>query len=126
MGPAAVQRAGLGPATRSVTGFTLPAAMVANAQVQSPNLLVNPGAEMSTPSDSGFSAVSMPGWTVTGTWTVIKHGTPKVCHSASRPLPDLPSIWSFLKASAGPRGRGQPVLPVAATPPIPPFLRLSI
>lgn len=91
-----------------VTGFTPPAAMVANAQVQSPNLLVNPGAEMSTPSDSGFSAVSMPGWTVTGTPTVIKYGTPKVLMplGISGPLPDLPSIWSFPKASAGPADGG--------------------
>ena len=31
--------------------------------VQSPNLFVNPGAEMGDPSLSGYSTVSVPGWT---------------------------------------------------------------
>lgn len=91
-----------------VTGVTPPTAAVTNSQTQSPNLLLNPGAELSTPSLSGFSAVSMPGWTVTGTPTVIKYGTPKVLMplGISGPLPDLPSIWSFPKASAGPADGG--------------------
>ena len=71
---------------------------------QSPNLLVNPGAEMSTPSGSGFSAVSMPGWTVTGTPTVIEYGTLRVVEplGLSKPLPDLPAFLSFPKAKNGP------------------------
>ena len=42
---------------------------------QSPNLLVNPGAEAGDPSLSGYSSVTVPGWTVTGTPTVIEYGT---------------------------------------------------
>jgi len=86
-----------------VTGVTLPAAVTTTAQTQSPNLLVNPGAELSTPSGSGFSAVSMPGWTVTGTPTVIAYGTPRVIMplGLSFALPTLPSIWSFPSAKNG-------------------------
>lgn len=84
-----------------------PAAVVTNGQ-QSPNLLVNPGAEMSTPSGSGFSAVSMPGWTVTGTPTVIRYGTLRVIMplGISKPLPTLPAIWSFPKSKNGPADGG--------------------
>ena len=42
---------------------------------QSPNLLVNPGAEAGDPSLSGYASVTVPGWTQTGTPTVIKYGT---------------------------------------------------
>jgi len=85
------------------TGITPPAAVTATSQAQSPNLLANPGAEMSTPSGSGFSAVSMPGWTVTGTPTVIAYGTPRVIMplGLSFALPTLPSIWSFPSAKNG-------------------------
>jgi hypothetical protein len=84
-------------------GFTPPSAGTTTAQTQSPNLLVNPGAEDSTPSGSGFSAVSMPGWTWTGTPTVIKYGTPKVLMplGLAQPLPDLPAIWGFPTAKNG-------------------------
>lgn len=86
-----------------VTGITPPAAGTTTSQTQSPNLLLNPGAEDSTPSGSGFSAVSMPGWTWTGTPTVIEYGTPKVLMplGLAQPLPDLPLIWSFPKAQNG-------------------------
>ncbi len=43
--------------------------------VEDPNLLVNPGAELGDPSLSGYASVSVPGWAVTGTPTVIKYGT---------------------------------------------------
>jgi hypothetical protein len=43
--------------------------------VVGPNLLVNGGAEGGDPSLSGFSAVSIPGWQVSGTPTVIPYGT---------------------------------------------------
>lgn len=91
-----------------ITGVTPPTAAVTNSLAQSPNLLVNPGAELSDPSLSGFSAVTMPGWTVTGTPTVIKYGTPKVLMplGIAQPLPNLPMIWSFPKASAGPADGG--------------------
>ena len=86
-----------------VTGITPPAAGTTTSQTQSPNLLFNPGAELSTPSGSGFSAVSMPGWTVTGTPTVIEYGTLKVLMplGLSQPLPDLPAIWGFPTAKNG-------------------------
>lgn len=39
------------------------------------NLLANPGAELGDPSLSGYASVTLPGWQVTGTPTVIKYGT---------------------------------------------------
>ena len=48
---------------------------VAASVVTSPNLLVNPGAELGDPSLSGYSSVTVPGWTVTGTPTVVEYGT---------------------------------------------------
>jgi hypothetical protein len=52
-----------------------PAQAVSTWPVTSPNLLVNPSAELGDASLSGNSAVTIPGWTVTGTPTVIKYGT---------------------------------------------------
>ncbi|MCI4673783.1 alkaline phosphatase family protein [Candidatus Mycolicibacterium alkanivorans] len=43
--------------------------------LSSGNLLVNSGAESGDPSLSGYSSVSVPGWSVTGTPTVIEYGT---------------------------------------------------
>ena len=39
------------------------------------NLLLNPGAEFGDPSLSGYASVTLPGWDVTGTPTVIQYGT---------------------------------------------------
>jgi hypothetical protein len=47
----------------------------ADAQQMSQNLLVNPGFETADPSGSGYSGVTIPGWTETGTPTVIAYGT---------------------------------------------------
>lgn len=47
------------------------------ADNQSVNLLQNPGAEFGDPSLTGYSSVTLPGWTVTGTPTVIRYGTPR-------------------------------------------------
>jgi Phosphoesterase family len=47
----------------------------ADPQAMSQNLLVNPGFETADPSGSGFSGVTIPGWTETGTPTVIAYGT---------------------------------------------------
>jgi len=44
-------------------------------QPMSENLLVNPGFETADPSGSGYSGVTIPGWTETGTPTVIAYGT---------------------------------------------------
>ncbi|UMB68356.1 alkaline phosphatase family protein [Mycobacterium paraterrae] len=46
-----------------------------DATAMSPNLLVNPGFETADPSGSGYSGVTIPGWTETGTPTVIAYGT---------------------------------------------------
>jgi hypothetical protein len=47
----------------------------AAAQPMSENLLVNPGFETADPSGSGYSGVTIPGWTESGTPTVIAYGT---------------------------------------------------
>ncbi|MGA9492016.1 MAG: hypothetical protein WBV80_17435, partial [Mycobacterium sp.] len=54
-------------------GTTLAQADV--TQPMSENLLVNPGFETADPSGSGYSGVTIPGWTETGTPTVIAYGT---------------------------------------------------
>ena len=74
----------------------------------SPNLLANPGAEVGDPSLSGFSAVSIPGWTVTGTPTVIQYGTlrnfwPVGLSSAT---PDFPPFLGFPSAQSAPLNAG--------------------
>src|SRR5271154_6468762 len=47
----------------------------AAAQPMSENLLVNPGFETADPSGSGYSGGTIPGWTESGTPTVIQYGT---------------------------------------------------
>ena len=46
-----------------------------SAEPMSGNLLVNPGFETADPSGSGYSGVTIPGWTESGTPTVISYGT---------------------------------------------------
>jgi hypothetical protein len=46
-----------------------------DAQPMSQNLLVDPSFESADPSGSGYSGVTIPGWTETGTPTVIAYGT---------------------------------------------------
>ena len=46
-----------------------------STQPMSENLLVNPSFETADPSESGYSGVTIPGWTETGTPTVIAYGT---------------------------------------------------
>ena len=67
------------------------------ATPMSQNLLVNPGFEVADPSVSGYSGVTIPGWTVTGTPTVIPYGTPRTIFPSplSSPLPDLPKFLGF-------------------------------
>lgn len=69
----------------------------------SPNLLANPGAEVGDPSLSGNSSVSIPGWTVTGTPTVIQYGTPRNMWPVGLPFatPDLPPCMGFPTTSSG-------------------------
>lgn len=75
---------------------------------ESPNLLVNPGAELGDPSLSGYSAVTIPGWTMTGTPTVIEYGSPRNAWpiGTSFPMPNLPSFLGFPKAKSGPPDGG--------------------
>jgi hypothetical protein len=75
--------------------------------VQSPNLLVNPGAELGDPSLSGYSSVTVPGWTVTGTPTVIEYGTlRRFPLGLSTPLPALPAFLGFPSLHSEPPGGG--------------------
>lgn len=68
----------------------------AAAQPMSQNLLVNPGFETADPSGSGYSGVTIPGWTETGTPTVIAYGTPLGYPSPiSSPFPKLPAFLGF-------------------------------
>jgi hypothetical protein len=74
---------------------------------QSPNLLVNPGAELADPSLSGYSSVTVPGWTVTGTPTVIEYGTlRRFPLGLSTPLPPLPAFLGFPSLNSEPPGGG--------------------
>ncbi|ODQ97489.1 alkaline phosphatase family protein, partial [Mycobacterium intermedium] len=59
----------------------------------SPNLLVNPSFEIASPSVTGFSSVTVPGWTVTGTPTVIPYNAQLTYPSpTSTPFPTLPNF----------------------------------
>ncbi len=84
------------------------AVVTATAAAQSPNLLVNPGAEFGDPSLSGYSAVTIPGWTLTGTPTVIQYGAPRNLWpiGTSFPMPNLPGFLGYPKAKSGPADGG--------------------
>ncbi|MDT5331657.1 MAG: hypothetical protein QOF31_2954 [Mycobacterium sp.] len=74
--------------------------------VEGPNLLVNPGAELGDPSLSGYSAVSVPGWALTGTPTVIDYGTlRRFPVPTPSPGPVLPDLLAF--PSRGLPGSGE-------------------
>ena len=96
---------GIAPAgMQQLNALTVPAAAV----IQSPNLLVNPGAELGDPSLSGYSMVSVPGWTETGTPTVIKYGTlRRLPWPTGSPGPTLPAFLGFPSLSNEPPGGGQ-------------------
>jgi len=65
------------------------------ATPMSQNLLVNPGFEVADPSVSGYSGVTIPGWTETGTPTVIPYGTPRAILPFAIQFPDLPKFLGF-------------------------------
>jgi hypothetical protein len=70
----------------------------AGAQPMSQNLLVDPNFQLADPSESGYSGVTVPGWTETGTPTVIPYGAPIGYPSPlSSPFPD---IFQFPQAPA--------------------------
>jgi hypothetical protein len=88
----------------AVSPNTAPASAAA---IESPNLLVNPGAEFGDPSLSGYSSVSIPGWTVTGTPTVMKYGTlRRLPWPLGSPGPTLPAALGFPRAQNGPPDGG--------------------
>ena len=85
------------------------ASATTSSLVMGPNLLLNPGAEVGDPSLSGFAAVTVPGWTLAGTPTVIKYGTPRNLWpiGLSFAMPDLPSFLGFPKACTNTDGGNQ-------------------
>jgi len=92
--------------TRKSTLRGAAASATAQSLTTSPNLLVNPGAETGDPSLSGNSSVSIPGWTVTGTPTVIEYGTPRNMWpvGVGFALPNLPKFMGFPQTSSGTGG----------------------
>ena len=74
------------------------------AVTTSTNLLINGGAESGDPSLTGNASVTIPGWTVTGTPTVIQYGTPRNSWPVglSFATPDLPPFMGFPATSSGP------------------------
>ena len=75
---AEVVRRETGQAARviSASGFATAAVTTTPTPVlASGNLLANSGAQSGDPSLSGYSSVTLPGWQVTGTPTVIQYGT---------------------------------------------------
>ena len=89
-----VAGAAAGAALLVLSAFT--ASKVSAAVVMSPNLLINPGAEFGDPSLSAYSSVSIPGWSVTGTPTVIKYGTlRRLPWPLGSPGPTLPAALGF-------------------------------
>ncbi|HTI76366.1 MAG TPA: alkaline phosphatase family protein, partial [Mycobacterium sp.] len=76
--------------------------------VEGPNLLVNPGAELGDPSLSGYSSVTLPGWTVTGAPTVIEYGTlRRFPWPTSSPGPTFPAFLGFPRAASAPPDSGE-------------------
>jgi hypothetical protein len=72
-----------------------------------PNLLVNPGAEVGDPSLSGYSSVTVPGWVVTGTPTVIEYGTQRrFPFPLAMPGPTFPSFLAFPSTRVAPPDSG--------------------
>jgi hypothetical protein len=75
--------------------------------VESPNLLLNPGAELGDPSLSGYSSVTVPGWTVTGTPTVIKYDTQRrFPWPTASPGPTFPAALAFPSSASAPADSG--------------------
>jgi hypothetical protein len=73
----------------------------------SPNLLVNADAEYGDPSLSGYSSVTLPGWIVTGTPTVIQYGTLRRFPSPfAFPGPTFPAFLGFPSSRSAPPGSG--------------------
>ncbi|TGD89741.1 phosphoesterase [Mycolicibacterium sp. CH28] len=95
---------------RRITGFGyVPAgAVTTSGQAMSPNLLVNPGAELGDTAGFGNSTVAVPGWTLTGTPTVVQYGELRNAWpiGLSFAWPSLPAIISFPGINAAPPNGG--------------------
>ncbi len=85
------------------------ASAVGTSLVVSPNLLMNPGAEFGDDSPSGNSAVSIPGWKLTGTPTVIEYGASRNSWptGVSFAMPTLPTFMGYPQANSGPPNGGE-------------------
>ncbi len=82
--------------TAGACGLVCNGADAQGAQPMSQNLLTDPGFEMADPSGSGYSGVTIPGWTETGTPTVIEYGTLRGYPSPfSFPFPKLPAFLGY-------------------------------
>ncbi|WP_343576157.1 alkaline phosphatase family protein [Mycobacterium sp.] len=83
-------------------GLSCAAAAAGSAQLMSQNLLVDPNFEAADPSGSGYSGVTIPGWTETGTPTVIAYGTPVNYPSPfSFSFPGATGLFGFPEAPPG-------------------------
>ncbi len=90
-----------------VPALSLDSVPTAAVVVQSPNLLLNAGAELGDPSLSGYASVSIPGWTVTGTPTVINYGTLRRLPGLfGTKGPTLPACLGFPSSNSAPPGSG--------------------
>ncbi len=95
------------PSAQQLSALTVDPPAAAVDPAMSPNLLVNGGAELGDPSLSGYSSVTIPGWTVTGTPTVIKYGTLRQLPlGLSTPGPTLPAFFGFPGVNNEPPGAG--------------------
>ncbi|WP_194163736.1 alkaline phosphatase family protein [Mycolicibacterium sp. P1-5] len=99
----------MGDELRRITGIGKVSAVTTTAvPVTGPNLLTNPGAELGDPAGYGNSTVSVPGWTATGTPTVVRYGELRNAWPVglSFAWPNLPAIVSFPGVNAAPPGGG--------------------
>ncbi|WP_328350328.1 alkaline phosphatase family protein [Mycobacterium sp. NBC_00419] len=96
---AEVVRRDVAHSARTATGRAVTTAAVVTTPapvLSSGNLVVNSGAEAGDPSLSGYSSVTLPGWTVTGTPTVIQYGTlRRLPGFLGAEGPTLPAFLSF-------------------------------
>lgn len=80
------------------------------AILTSGNLLVNGDAESGDASGTGYSAVTVPGWQMVGTPTVVKYGQfrdlPSVLTTPVPVLPDILRFFGFAFPSTAPAGGG--------------------
>lgn len=99
----------MGDELRRITGVGKTGAVTTSVvPATGPNLLMNPGAELGDTAGYGNSAVSVPGWTASGTPTVVKYGELRNAWPVglSFAWPNLPAIVSFPGVNAAPPSGG--------------------